>query len=55
MINCTFAPRETNMEYREWREEFNMEDTEELYHSYLSTQANATYEWILKALFPIEN
>ena len=50
-----YSPRETNMEYQEWCEVYNMEDTEELYHSYLRAQANAAYEWILQALFSIEN
>ena len=39
-----YSPRETNMEYQEWCEVCNMEDTEELYDSYLRAQANADYE-----------
>ena len=31
-----------------------MEDTEELYYSYLRAQANADYEWILQALGDIQ-
>ena len=49
-----YSPRETNMEYQEWCEMYNMEDTEELYYSYLREQANADYEWILQELGDIQ-
>ena len=39
-----YSPRETNME-----------DTEELYYSYLSAQVDNDYEWGSQTLFPIGN